>query len=282
MDFVAVDVETANADLASICQIGLVVFERGRVVRTWETLVDPAAPFDPVNESIHGITAEDVRGAPSFRDLYPDLRRALGDGVVASHTAFDRVALTRSVVRDGLDALTCSWLDTARVVRRTWPQCAASGYGLGAVCEMLQIDFDHHRALDDARAAGEILVRAISETGISLDAWTVRVTQPLSGSGSVARSGNPDGTLAGERIAFTGALSLGRREAADLAAQAGCDVLDAVNKHTTLLVVGDQDATRLVGHEKSSKHRKAEHLIAKGQPLRILTESDFLALCAAR
>ncbi len=29
MNFVAIDVETANADMASICQIGLVKFENG-------------------------------------------------------------------------------------------------------------------------------------------------------------------------------------------------------------------------------------------------------------
>ena len=41
MDFVAVDVETANADIASICQIGVVAFENGRVKESWQTLVNP-------------------------------------------------------------------------------------------------------------------------------------------------------------------------------------------------------------------------------------------------
>ena len=36
--------------------------------------------------------------------------------------------------------------------------------------------------------------------------------------------------------------------------------------------------TKLAGKEKSSKHRKAEGLIAKGQPIRILRESDFKEL----
>jgi len=31
----------------------------------------------------------------------------------------------------------------------------------------------------------------------------------------------------------------------------------------------------LAGHEKSSKHRKAKALIIDGQPIRILSESDF-------
>jgi len=51
-----------------------------------------------------------------------------------------------------------------------------------------------------------------------------------------------------------------------------------VTKSTTLLVVGDQDVTKLAGHSKSSKHRKAEANIENGQPIRILRETDFLML----
>jgi DNA polymerase-3 subunit epsilon len=51
-----------------------------------------------------------------------------------------------------------------------------------------------------------------------------------------------------------------------------------VTKKTTILVVGDQDVARLAGHEKSSKHRKAEQLVAEGQQIRIIRESDFKTL----
>ncbi len=81
-----------------------------------------------------------------------------------------------------------------------------------------------------------------------------------------------------EVLVFTGALNLQRRDAAALAARAGCTVKENVTEGTTLLIVGDQDIKRLAGHEKSSKHRKAEGLILKGQQLRILCESDFKVL----
>ena len=73
-----------------------------------------------------------------------------------------------------------------------------------------------------------------------------------------------------------------RRQASEMAAGAGCEVADGVTKHTTLLVVGDQDIRVLNGHDKSSKHRKAEELIAKGLPIRILTESDFASMVGLR
>jgi len=45
-----------------------------------------------------------------------------------------------------------------------------------------------------------------------------------------------------------------------------------------MLVVGDQDLRMLAGHVKSSKQTKAERLIAKGQPIRILGESDLIRI----
>lgn len=74
---------------------------------------------------------------------------------------------------------------------------------------------------------------------------------------------------------FTGALSITRAQASDMAASLGCSVLPGVSKKITLLVVGDQDLRITGGDGKSSKHRKAEEMLAKGHPIRILSESDF-------
>jgi DNA polymerase III subunit epsilon len=62
MDFVALDVETANADMTSICQVGFARFESGVLVHEWKSYVDPEDYFDAVNVSIHGINEHAVRG----------------------------------------------------------------------------------------------------------------------------------------------------------------------------------------------------------------------------
>ncbi len=67
MDFVALDFETANADLSSICQVGLVTFRNGEPAETFSTLVDPEDYFDYINISIHGIDDIKVRGRPSSK-----------------------------------------------------------------------------------------------------------------------------------------------------------------------------------------------------------------------
>jgi DNA polymerase-3 subunit epsilon len=46
--FIAIDVETANADISSICQIGIVEFQDGKIINQWETLVNPSARFDAI------------------------------------------------------------------------------------------------------------------------------------------------------------------------------------------------------------------------------------------
>ncbi|MGF6312038.1 MULTISPECIES: hypothetical protein [unclassified Bradyrhizobium] len=67
-------------------------------------------------------------------------------------------------------------------------------------------------------------------------------------------------------------------QAAQMAAVAGCKVADSVSKNITILVVGDQDLRLAKGQEKSSKHRKAEAMIADGVAIRIVRESDFLMM----
>lgn len=275
--FTVIDVETANADLESICQVGVVRFMDGGLSGQWASLVNPGDYFDPFNVAIHGIDEETVVDAPTFDEVYRKLLPMLSDQVVVSHTHFDRVAIERVCEHYGLTPITCTWLDSARIVRRAWPdRYAESGYGLGNVAADLGIEFRAHDALEDARAAGLIVLRAIEATGLSVSDWLSRVRSPIRPAPSGADyDPNPEGPLYGEVVCFTGALTIPRQKAASIAAGAGCEIGDGVTRHTTLLVVGDQDARRLAGHRLSSKHRKAEELIAKGQRIRILTEKDF-------
>lgn len=285
MDFVALDFETANPRLSSICQIGATRFSGGEPVETLCTYVEPQDYFHPMNVSVHGICEATVAGAPTFAQVHGDLHELIADAIVVTHTGFDRTALHRACEMHALPPALCRWLDSSMVVRRAWPQFARSGYGLGSVAAFLDLAFKHHDAGEDSRVTGQIVIHAVRHTGISLDDWLVRVRQPISPSDGepIARAGDRSGPLAGEVIVFTGALTLPRREAAQLAAEAGMDVADAITKRTTILVVGDQDLDRLAdGQTKSSKHRKAESLIASGQPIRIVSEADFEALVDGR
>ena len=276
MDFVVIDVETANPNLASICQVGIAVFAGGRFQESWSSLVNPDDYFDSYNVAVHGIEENQVVNAPRWSEVHDRLSRSYSNQILASHTPFDRTAVQRACQRAATTPFECRWLDTARVVRRTWPAFSKSGYGLANVASHFGINFKHHDAEEDARAAGEILLRAIQETGSTAEDWcSLSLKSNALTTTTEAREGNPDGPLYGNTVVFTGALSIPRSEAANAAAAAGCEVGTGVTKHTTILVVGDQDIRKLAGADKSSKHQKAEMLMAKGQLIRIVGESDF-------
>lgn len=179
MNFVAIDVETANAHIASICQIGLAKVVHGTLSEEWKTYIDPEDYFDGFNITIHGIDESVVKGAPNFLDVSETLHAYLEGTVVVCHTHFDRVALHQAAQRYGVTAPACTWLDSAQVARRTWKECARRGYGLYNVCRMLGHDFKHHDALEDAKAAARIILAAGSESGLDVEGLLRRVRQPI-------------------------------------------------------------------------------------------------------
>lgn len=279
MSYLAIDVETANESVSSICQIGLAEYVGATLTYERNFYVNPEVAFNRVNIGIHGIDESKVASAPTFAAIWGALSALLAGRIVCSHTAFDQAAIRQACEKYHLSQSDCIWLDTASVARRAWPQFSHRGYGLESLAEFLGYKFEHHDALEDAKAAARILQAAVEQTGLGLDDWIRCVERPLDPAYRViARKGSPDGALRGEVVVFTGELTLSRREAADLAAGAGCTVKDNVTSAITLLVVGNQDPTKLAGHEKSSKERKAEELLLKGKRLRILHERDFLGL----
>ena len=136
MNFIAIDVETANGDYASICQIGLVRFEGGELNDSWQSLVNPEDYFAGINISIHGIDEMMVKDAPKFYELFDFLKDYLSGNTVVSHMPFDRVALNQVIEKYDLKPINCSWLDSARVARRAWPdKFARKGYGLANIAQ---------------------------------------------------------------------------------------------------------------------------------------------------
>ncbi|WP_291727986.1 exonuclease domain-containing protein [Bernardetia sp.] len=279
-NFVAIDVETANPDFSSICQIGIAHFENGEVVKKWSSLVNPEVYFDSFNTGIHNINESDIKDTPTFKDLYQEISEQIKDKIVVHHTAFDKIAINRACQKYELEIIDAQWLDSSIVVKRTWTQFARQGYGLSNMADFLGLEFNHHDALQDATMAGIIVNKACSELEIDLSTM-IEKTKYISRSGSVKKiefETNKNGQLFGETILFTGALSVARVEAERMASEIGCAIAKSMNKSVTLLVVGIQDEQRLSGFKKSSKHRKAEELISKGASIQILSEDDFLEL----
>ena len=69
LTFNSIDVETANADRASICQIGIVHVQDGEIEGQWQALINPEEWFDPWNIQIHGIDENRVKNSPRLPEV---------------------------------------------------------------------------------------------------------------------------------------------------------------------------------------------------------------------
>lgn len=198
VDFVAIDVETANSDCSSICQVGIVQYQDGKLTEEWTTYIDPEDLFSPINTHIHGINECKVKNAPLLPEVADRVYNYLNDSIVVCHTHFDRTALYQAFEKYSLRPPNSNWLDSARVARRTWEQFAWSGYGLANICKKLGYEFEHHDALQDAKAAGHVIIKAIEESGIDLHRWLHEVERRIKYNNSKKKTpveSNPDGFL---------------------------------------------------------------------------------------
>lgn len=278
--FIAIDVETANSDNHSICQIGLAMVSDIGEIQSASFLVDPGELFEHFNVKLHGIDAETVCGADNFETIIQALRPILERHTLIQHSSFDKLAIDAACRLNGIPILRTNWLDSVIIARTAWPELKGNGgHGLASLKNYLSLEFDHHDAEEDARAAAEVVLLAETHTGnrfpdLAKTAKQRRQNYPV----SVAVDGNQSGPLFGHVACFTGQLSLSRTEAATIAAGAGITVKAGISKKVTLVIVGEQDLTALAGHAKSTKHRRAEELIHEGLDIRIIGEQEFLKL----
>lgn len=178
--FIAIDVETANKDAGSICQIGFARFAGGTLIDNWSWLVHPQTYFSNFNIGIHGIRPMDVSHAPDWKSVHAAVVDLLTDQVVVSHTSFDVTALSRACLAHGRAPIQARWLDSVRVARRAFPRLRQQGgYGLASLREHLALDFAHHDAGEDARAAGWVIQAAVSATGLSVADWLSAAHRPV-------------------------------------------------------------------------------------------------------
>ena len=172
LTFNAIDVETANRTRASICQIGIAQVQVGKIKRAASFLVNPEEPFESFQASLHGINEEAVSEAETMLSIHPKLCRLIERAPLASHSLFDKQALEKAASKYGLTMPQIKWLDTGRVARSAWPdRYDGSSWGLKKIATDLGIEFLHHDAAEDARAAAEILLHACRHTGLDVDDW---------------------------------------------------------------------------------------------------------------
>jgi len=162
LDFVAVDFEIANRNPSSACAIGLAFVRDGQITASTSYLIRPPTRRF-VFTRVHGLKWIDVCDAPTFLDLWNDLRDQLSPEILVAHNAtFDRAVLAECLrhyrIRYRLNTFLCSM------------QLSREAFGfnrlkLDVVCKQLNIALQHHDAESDAKAAASIVIQAAQRLG---------------------------------------------------------------------------------------------------------------------
>lgn len=305
MDFIAIDFEVANMwNRASACSIGIAEYKDGSLINEFYSLINPNDHFDSYCIEIHGITPEMVLDQPNFQELWNDIQHFFSDRTVIAHNAsFDMSILRHCLNRYNITFPNCDYACTYLLAKRIYS--GLPSYRLDYITDHLKLTtFNHHQALDDAKASANILLnfidikqeydlknlaktheyrlgKIISDSNTYRPFSSTRKSKKstLNANDIKASTTNFDinHPFYEKEFAFTGTLnSMTRRNAMQKVVDIGGLCGNGVTMKTNFLVVGVQDYAKLKDGKKSSKMKKAEELANKGIEIEIITEDDFL------
>lgn len=161
------DVETTGGapPYDRIIEIGVARIEEGKVVKTFETLLNPEVSISPFIQNLTGIVNDDLIKAPLFSDIRSDLAEVLeGCTFVAHNARFDYSFIRNEFKRLGV-TYSAKQLCSVKVSRLLFPNF--SHHNLDSIIERFGISCQRrHRALDDAFVVWEFfkkLEESVSE-----------------------------------------------------------------------------------------------------------------------
>lgn len=167
MGFVAIDFEKLNDSHLSVCEVGLVEYKDGKEIRQFHSYINPFGGIvrnDWAKKHLGHITDDLLLAAPSYKDLFPKLQQMIQDKILVVHSkGADLNYIYRLEEQFDLPKLYSKWVDTNEIAcylgkGQNLPELYALLFGTPFT--------EHHKALDDARACGQIFERLSSETDI--------------------------------------------------------------------------------------------------------------------
>ncbi|MCT4663091.1 MAG: PolC-type DNA polymerase III [Tissierellales bacterium] len=159
-EFVVFDLETTGFSPITnkITEIGAVKIVEGKIVDRYSQLVNPEEPIPLKIQELTGITNNLVENEPTIENCLKDFLNFVGDAVLVAHNAsFDMSFLKENARRIGEDVRNPS-LDTLQLSRILLKNLKS--HKLNRIAKHLNISLEnHHRAVDDSAATGEILLK---------------------------------------------------------------------------------------------------------------------------
>jgi DNA polymerase-3 subunit epsilon len=162
--------------------------------RTFHRLVNPERLIPPDAIRVHGITDDQVRGAPKFHEIAADLLEFIGDAPLIAHNAnFDRNFIDFEYSRIGQKPPPQErWIDTLQLAQKRFPGMPNS---LDALCKRFKIslvDRTLHGALIDSRLLAEVYLELRGGKERALDLTAIRSPQAMAAAASVDHGARPN------------------------------------------------------------------------------------------
>lgn len=282
-DYIVLDLETTGLDpqFDEIIEIAAIKFVNGNKVSEYTTLIKPDNKIDGYIEQLTGITNEMVKDAPKIKNVLPELIQYIGDSVVIAHNANFDINFIYDNCKNYLNqAFQNNFIDTMRISRRLFKDIR---HRLKDLAKEFNIPIDVlHRAKSDCDITQKIyqyMKNHCIENNIDITAL-LRISHSRSFD---LKEFKPETNefdnshpIYGMSVCFTGKLEkFPRKEALQIVTNLGGIPTVSVTRNTNILVLGNNDYCSSIKDEKSSKQKKAEELILKGNDLIIISEKSF-------
>lgn len=162
--YAIVDIETTGgmARRDRITEIGIVLYDGGKIIDTYDSLINPERSIPANITRITGITDKMVADAPKFFEVAKRVVEMTEGAIFVAHN----VRFDYTFIREEFKSLGYTYskrqLDTVRLSRKSFP--GLRSYSLGNLINHFGISVkNRHRALDDALATTELLERILSK-----------------------------------------------------------------------------------------------------------------------
>ena len=157
-NFAAIDFETANRQMTSVCSVGIVIVCEGEITDKIYRLIRPRPNYySEFNTRIHGIAYHDTIEAPFFPEIWDEIEPSIkGLPLVAHNSPFDEGCLRATFGFYQMPYPGYDFLCTCRASRRTFGRMLPN-HKLPTVAAHCGFDLtSHHHALADAEACAAI------------------------------------------------------------------------------------------------------------------------------
>ncbi|MGG0658729.1 exonuclease domain-containing protein [Rummeliibacillus pycnus] len=268
MDFIALEIETANQWPDSICSIGLVKVRENMIVDSLFSYINPKQTFDEFHISQHGITEDMVHLSPTFKEFYPELNKWLTNEIVIGYySEFDQLVLEESCL--SIDQLVpyCHFGSILTFAKNKLTK--ERHFSLPTLAHLFDIRLELERA--------EIIAHLVLDFEKRFEGFSLlQLTKPAKIIPSNGTTITSSSYFKGKNIVFTGGLEgLSRSMAAKKIRTLGGVFSNTVTKQTDILIVSNSSWARVEKGQKSSKLTKAEQLQSMGNAIEIIQEEKI-------